>query len=355
MHFSFGIRRLLAGLPIALIALLPAACDSQPEEADPPDTPAAWMTIESPEPPMQRHENGYVEAGGRFYLLGGRGQRPVQVFDPATNGWTTRGAPPFEMHHFQAVEYDGMIYVLGAFTGGFPFETPVPNVYIYDPASDVWTEGPAIPEDRRRGAAGVVVHNDEFYVVCGIRNGHYDGYVAWLDAFDPKTGQWRRLPDAPRPRDHFHAVVLDGKLYAAGGRRSSHATGEVFQLTIPEVDVYDFATGEWSTLPPAANLPTERAGTAAVAFEGNLAVLGGESGRHLTDGSGGGETPPPAHDDFEVFDPATSTWTAMPPMIQGRHGTQAIVYEGKIYIAAGSRTLGGTEINSQEVFIRASQ
>jgi N-acetylneuraminic acid mutarotase len=277
--------------------------------------------------------------GGRFFLIGGRGDRPVEEFDPATGSWRTRASAPIEMHHFQAVAYDGKVYVLGALTGGWPNEPPIPHVYVYDPATDQWTRGAEIPEGRRRGAAGAVVHDGLIYLVSGIQVGHSRGHVPWLDAFDPRTNQWRALADAPRPRDHFHAVVADGRLYAVGGRRSSAATNEPFQLTVPEVDVYDIATNRWTTLPSASNLPTERAGTAAVVYDGRVVVLGGESGSQV-----------PAHDEVEALDPRTGTWTSLPRMNQGRHGTQAVLHDGRIWIAAGSRVRGAAEINSQEVF-----
>jgi N-acetylneuraminic acid mutarotase len=287
--------------------------------------------------------------GDRFYLLGGRGDRPVQVFDPETQTWETLSAPPFQMHHFQAVAYEGKIYIIGAFTNNFPGETPVPHVYVFDPAQDTWTQGPEIPADRRRGSAGVVVYEGQFYLVCGIQNGHNDGYVPWLDRFDPDTETWTRLTDAPRARDHFQAAVIDGRLYAAGGRRTSNATGESVELTEEVVDVYDFAAGTWTSLPSSANLPTKRAGTTAVVFRGNLVVLGGESERRLPED--GNEGPPSAHSEVEAYNPSTGTWISLPPLIEGRHGTQAISYENMIYIAAGSRTLGATEINSHEVYV----
>ena len=72
---------------------------------------------------------------------------------------------------------------------------------------------------------------------------------------------------------------------------------------------------------------------------GHLLVLGGESGSQE-----------PAHAEVEAFNPETGTWQSLAPMNTGRHGTQAIVHEGHLYIAAGSRTRGATEINSQERF-----
>ena len=336
-------------LTILILSILISACDNNEPEDEPIDM-GAWQTIQSTNQPQQRHENAYVAVGDLFYLLGGRGDRPVQVYDPETQSWETRASPPFQMHHFQAVAYEGKIYIMGAFTGGYPNETPIPNIYIYDPTNDNWEVGPEIPADRRRGSAGAVVHNDQFYIVGGIRNGHNDGYVPWLDRFDPDTGIWTPLADAPRARDHFQAAVIDGRLYAAGGRRTSLATNELFKLTEAIVDVYDFASNTWSSLPSSTNLPTQRAGTSTVAYRGNLVVLGGESERRLPEDGNTG--PPTAHSEVEVYDPVSGMWASLPPMLEGRHGTQAIVYDDKIYIAAGSRTLGGNEINSQEVYRR---
>ena len=334
-------RRLLTALlfiPNLVFFAVSSGGQALPQLAD---SAAARWTLLPGDAPLPRHEHAYVKAGERFFLLGGRGSspvKPVEVFDPATGTWTRGATPPLELHHFQAVEHGGLIYVVGAMTGGYPAEPPVPHVYIYDPAGDQWRRGPEIPEGRRRGGAGAVVHDGLIYVVAGIINGHTDGHVAWLDVFDPATGVWRALADAPRPRDHFHAAVIDGRLYAAGGRRSSAGTGQSFELTVAEVDVYDFASNRWSTLPASSNLPTPRAGTTVAVVDGRLLVLGGESGAQRD-----------AHAEVEALDPATGRWTTLAPLAVGRHATQAVVHAGRIYLAAGSRTRGATEITSQEM------
>jgi N-acetylneuraminic acid mutarotase len=289
----------------------------------------------------KRHEHGYVKVGARFYLLGGRGINPVDIFDPATGTWRKGASSPVEMHHFQAVVVDGKIYVVGAMTGQYPKEPPLPNVYIYDPAADAWSVGPEIPAGRRRGGAGAVLHDGEIVVVAGITNGHYDGHVRWVDAFNPRTGHWRQLPDAPRARDHFHAAIIGDRIYAAAGRRSSAATNQTFDLTVPEVDVFDLRTNQWSTLPPTSNIPTQRAGAGAAVVDGRLIVLGGESAQPL------------AHASVEALDPATSRWTPLKPLAMGRHATQAVVHDGRIYLASGSRTRGATEVDTQEIYTPA--
>lgn len=297
-----------------------------------------WELLDSAgDEPLERHENAYVKSGDRFYLIGGRGERAVQIYDPKNDNWETGATPPLQMHHFQAVSWEDKIYVVGAFTGDFPDEDPISHIYIYDPAADEWSEGPEIPEERRRGAAGAVAYEDHIYVVGGIQNGHLDGHVNWLDRFDPKDESWEQLSDAPRKRDHFQAGVVDGKLYAIGGRRSSHATGDSFELTIPEVDEYDIASDAWTELPPSADLPTERAGSTTVVADDNLIVIGGESGSQEA-----------AHAETELFDPKKGAWTNLPSLNVGRHGTQAIVHDGYLYISAGSKVRGADEINSQE-------
>jgi N-acetylneuraminic acid mutarotase len=214
----------------------------------------------------------------------------------------------------------------------------LPDVYIYDPAVDRWQKGPALPADRLRGGSGVVVHDGLIYLVAGHQQGHSGGWVAWLDSFNPRTGEWRKLADAPRPRDHFQAVVVDGKMYAVAGRRSAAAIGHALDLTIPEVDVYDFASGRWSTLPATANIPTQRAGVSTVVLNGMIVVIGGESPADFR-----------MHDDVEALNPVTMRWTTLAPLNHGRHGTGAIVQDGKIYIAAGS-SRQGTGDRVQEVF-----
>lgn len=297
-----------------------------------------WATLDTQGECTARHECAAAALDGKLYLLGGRGMKPVEEYDPTTNQWLVRSMVPLEMHHFQAVTYNDRIYVIGAFTGGYPHETPVPNVYIYDPKKDEWTKSHAIPEDRRRGAAGVVVHNEKFYVVGGIEDGHWADNRDYLDEYDPKTGEWKVLPDLPRVRDHFQAVVLDNKLYAVGGRKSFAKEGVGFESTYAEVDVFDFATQKWETLPDEFHLPTERAGSSTINYRDGFIIAGGESGNQV-----------PAHDEVEFFEPGKG-WSLLNRMERGRHGFQVVEIGGNYYVAAGCGNRGGNpELNSLEV------
>jgi len=323
--------RLPTLLAVALstcLASSPALASSRSSiDATAPKGPA-WHHVEVTGDATARHESSAVKIGDGLYVFGGRGERPLQVLDLKTQRWRTLAPPPLEIHHAQAVAYGGRIHVISGLTGKFPEEPSLEKVYIFDPATNVWSEGPQIPRERRRGASGVVVIGDLAYVLGGNTRGHNSGYVPWADSLNLRTGEWTVLPDAPHARDHFHAAVVDGRIYAAGGRRSAADAGEPLSQTIAQVDVFDPASATWTTL--AADLPSPRAGTAAVEWNDTLVVLGGESGRQVA-----------AHAEVEAFDPETQTWTSLPPMPVGRHGAQAVTDESGLWITAGSANRGG--------------
>lgn len=298
-----------------------------------------WEPLETIDKPHARHEAAFVECDGRFFLLGGRGVKPVDILDPETRKWTEGSRPPVEIHHFQPVVWEHRILLAGAMTGAYPHETALDRILIYDPRQDAWSWGAEIPEDRRRGGAGAALHEGKLYLVCGIKNGHWDGWVNWLDRFDLKTNTWEELPDAPRVRDHFQAAFVGDKLYAAGGRKTSGATKQVFDLTIAEVDVYDATSNQWSTLPPSGNLPIPRAGCFAFVLGTDLLIAGGES-----------TTQNSAHAEVQALDTQRGQWREASTFARGRHGTGVVLWKDRLYTCAGSGGRGGgPELDTTEI------
>lgn len=305
-----------------------------------------WETLKTESSPTGRHENGFVEHNGLFYLFGGRGIKPVEVFNPETLTWTKKKTTPFEMHHFQAVAYKDAIYLIGCMTGRYPHEKPVTHIQKYYPEDDRWEEGAEIPEHRRRGSSGVVLYENKFYLIAGIQEGHTSGCVSWFDVFDPETGKWEELEDAPHVRDHFHAIVVGHKLYCVGGRNTSvHEPDNFtafFAATVTEVDVYDFETGRWQTL--ENNLPVGTAAGGIAELDGFLYYAGGESDQKT------------AHSETQCLNLSTGEWSFASPLNRGRHGTAIIEHEGELYITAGSGNKGGSpELTSIEKFTPNSE
>lgn len=297
-----------------------------------------WQTLSCSEEPIARHEAAFIEVGGKFYLVGGRRIQNISIFDPKINAWTKGAKPPVEIHHFQGFSYKKKIYVVGAHTGKYPHETPLASAYIYDPSKDSWEKGFAMPKNRVRASTTANVYKGKLYIAGGIIDGHWDGHVKWFDVYDFKTGTWEKLPDAPRARDHATSVICNDKLYLLGGRISSGKIKKVFELTIPEVDVFDFKTGKWSTMDKP--VPTQRAGCMSVCVKNKIVFTGGESVSQKK-----------AHNEVECLDTKTGEWSVLPPLNQGRHGTQIIHYKKKLYIASGCGKRGGNpELTTIESF-----
>ena len=296
-----------------------------------------WNQVDTIGQPTARHEASLVTYKNKLYLIGGRRINPTDVYDPQTNTWTAHSKTPIELHHFQAVVYGDAIYLMGAMTGEWPNEKPVEKIIIYYPERDEYVFGNDIPEARRRGGAGVVVHNEKFYMLGGITNGHMNGYQNWFDEYNPKTGEWRILPNAPHQRDHFSTAVVKNKLYAFAGRRTEHAIGNDFGPTEKQGNVYNFENNTWESL-TEYELPTTRAGNMVLAWKNDIIIGGGESEHQV-----------PAHNELDVFNTETKIWTQWPSLVQGRHGSGFAVIDGYVYTASGCAKRGGEpELTSLE-------
>ena len=49
-----------------------------------------WTSIETTGSVKERHEDAFIEYKDKFYLMGGRGINPVNVYDPASSSWETK-------------------------------------------------------------------------------------------------------------------------------------------------------------------------------------------------------------------------------------------------------------------------
>ena len=284
-----------------------------------------------------RHEAAYVQSGDQFILIGGRENNSnVNLYDPVTNSWTIGADAPMSLHHFQAVDYYGLVLAPAAFSGGFPIETPVSNIMVYDPIANIWYTGPEIPVSRRRGSAAAVMHEDTLFVLGGNTNGHFDFSVPWADKYDLRSNTWTSLADAPNRRDHFHAAVDGATIYAAGGRRTGEG-GDFWLATESTVDYFDITTQSWDTI--VNPLPTPRAGHTVAAFNNELLVIGGERLAGLS------------NNETEALDLGSGSWRTLDSLNVGRNGTQAIVNNDGIYVASGAGQRGGVGLTkSTEAF-----
>ena len=125
---------------------------------------------------------------------------------------------------------------------------------------------------------------------------------------------WARKADMPTARNSFAIAVVDGRIYAIGGRM---ATTDGFS----DVEEYDPATDTWTR---KADMPTGRKGPVAAVVDGKIYVIGGDAG---STGEG--------FSVVEIYDPVADAWTAGTEMLHPRSFMTAAAVDGKIYVMGG--------------------
>lgn len=292
--------------------------------------------------PQARHEACFVMANGKGYLIGGRGTRGVDEFDPKTRVWKKAVAKmPTQMHHMQCVFYQGKIWIATSWFGGSPRESVNEKMWIFTVATKTWKSAPGLPPARRRGAAASVVFNDKLYVVAGNRGGHGPPAktLGWFDYYDFKTKKWvTNLPNLPVPRDHVGGAMVNGQLCIAGGRNGG--ANSFFSATVPSTYCYNFGMKKWIK---KDDIPAPRAGSAYGRTCGGKMMIAGGEGKFKA-----------AFNRVDLFD--GSKWTTLPSLKRARHGTGLAVANcgscGQIFIASGSGARGGRpELESTEVWL----
>uniref|UniRef100_A0A7S1TJP3 Hint domain-containing protein n=1 Tax=Compsopogon caeruleus TaxID=31354 RepID=A0A7S1TJP3_9RHOD len=307
----------------------------------------SW-TMPSVQNVQRRHEHALVQFYGRLYLIGGRGDLPVEEYTHETQSWKTLNVPPFgEVHHFQAQVYYNRIVVGGAWKGSYPNESNFDSVYMYDPVADVWELNSTMPAGRSRGSTQCVVYNDKVYFVNGNVGGHGGGSVAMnlFDEFDPRTGAWVTLVDSPISRDHGGAVVSGSKMFVVGGRDSGHDDWDNPVWARKQIDVYDFtpfsgAHGRWTTLTEV--LPEPQPGGGYAIVDSLIVLAGGEiwNGTHR-----------PALDSTQFVDTSTNTIKTYSPAVKlntPRNGVPATSCGGLVFVVDGSSSMAQEEYTTME-------
>jgi N-acetylneuraminic acid mutarotase len=191
--------------------------------------------------PVARGAHNAVVVGGRIHVIGGAGLHPGsketalhparphralgthEVFDPKTNSWSTRAELPTPRNHGAAAAVDGRIYVIGGRIGSV-FITTASNTDIveeYDPATDQWGRLLA-PMPTPRSAVAWGVHDGRIYVIGGeVRARDFWAAFSAVEAFEPKTNTWTRLPGLPLPRHGLAADFIGNRLHVVSGQLQS--------------------------------------------------------------------------------------------------------------------------------------
>ena len=298
--------------------------------------------------PQPAEEISGAAAGGRMYVFAGLAPiwKPVGMvyeYDPRTDKWTKKRPMALPSHHVAFTEFRGKIYAFGGFVlpeSGPPGWTPINNAWEYDPVADTWQALAPMPSKRGSSLAAVV--GDRIYVIGGATTipGSKETAVyptrphmsvGTVEEYDPASNTWRERSAMPTPRNHAAIGVVNGKIYVIGGRVGAAFIGLASDISV--VEEYDPATDQWSG--PRARMPIARSAIGAGVDGGRIYVAGGEyQDPHMM----------ATFRAVEAYDPASNTWTEMPPMPVSRHGLAVGVIGNRLHVISGDVQSAGTGV-----------
>ena len=134
-------------------------------------------------------------------------------------------------------------------------------------AQGTWKQGPPIPQGANEVIGGAV--NGKMLVYGGQDGSGKSMGIFWM--FDPATNQWSQLPSNPVPVHHGAAAAVGNKFYVFGGFRLPDS-GKNGWWPEARAWVYDVDQKKWSELPHMAQ---PRGALAAVAVGKKIYVSGG--------------------------------------------------------------------------------
>lgn len=165
-----------------------------------------------------------VPGTGRTYLV----MSINEEYDPSTNNWTRKARMPTARALFGAAVYQNKIYCIGGYhsdiedsTSGYdmkshPYIDTAVNE-VYDPATDSWSTKASMPVAVHGVQANTV--GDEIYVTAVGSNATY--------VYNPATDSWAKKSDAPYEIDSLSSAVVDEKIYTIGSHPTTSGYWDV--------------------------------------------------------------------------------------------------------------------------------
>jgi N-acetylneuraminic acid mutarotase len=208
-----------------------------------------------------------VTADGRVYAFGGSGSgmelNTLEMYDPATNGWTVRAPMPAALWApAGAVGSDNRVYSIGGETS---LGAPTAAVYAYSPATNTWVSVSSVSV-ARWSIAAVRGMDGRIYAFGG---GDNSTTSRTAEVYDVASNRWTTL--APMPlarRGPGAAAALDGRIFVVGGIEGS--------VRATSVQIYTPSTNTWAMGPA---LSVGRSGPGVTRGpDGRIYIAGGFTG-----------------------------------------------------------------------------
>ncbi|NDO20467.1 hypothetical protein FMM68_12495, partial [Lachnospiraceae bacterium MD329] len=271
-------------------------------------TLAQWVKGADISESRMRHSS--VEYKGKLYVGEDSENDHFLIYDVKNDSWSTSSAIEKTTYINNFELYNKKIYNIGR-SG---------EVSIYDIEADSWATGSKAANLEH--VIQIVLHNDKIYAFDGLM---YDSVAV----YDIETDTWSQIASMNQTYANLSPIIsYNNKLYIIGG---TILTDTFSSNTTNEVCIYDIETDTWTQ---GASMPNDRCDATPVLMGQKIYVAGGykiADGKAKTDLS-----------TFEVYDIDLDTWTIEGNMPNARSGYSAIQYGDDIYYIGGMERLVGT-------------
>lgn len=158
--------------------------------------------------------------------------------------WQNAAPLPMPRNQCAGVVLNNKIYVIGGQFHHDSVQIDQACVHIYDPQSDSWREGPALPYGHSHSEAATFVFQDRIYMAAGhtTPEGGKKGFCGNLLTL-VEGGEWELTAKLPKPMSSPACRIIGDQLYVIGGwdgrTDPSSIKGNKGWLSSPEVWVSD--------------------------------------------------------------------------------------------------------------------
>jgi N-acetylneuraminic acid mutarotase len=258
----------------------------QPTPSDPP-----WTEIANYPVSIMDNAAGYDTATGKVYSIAGfNGSANIAssyVYDPASQQWSQIADAPQALEAPAGAFINGKMYVAGGWDSN---GNATSTVYAYDPSANSWSQVASLPT-ALTAMATTALHG-QLYVVGGCTTGFCSPTSNAVYRYDPGSNAWTQLANYPAPVAFGACAGLSGEVVCAGGTNADN--GQTFTATY----IYDPGTNTWSQ---GANMPYDDWAMAYSGSGGMLQVAGGVTSNSTT-----------VTNQAAQYDPSSNSWSALP-------------------------------------------
>jgi N-acetylneuraminic acid mutarotase len=176
--------------------------------------------------------NAFVANGFLHFLGGDKADRStpttdhwaIDLSDPES-GWQSRADLPRAADHFSHAEVNGKFYVFGGEHGHHGLGPDASatyiqhsDVYMYDPATDNFTQKTSMPFGSSHLEGQTLVVGTKVVLIGGILDGGDSNVTSRVRVYDTVSDKWTTLSTRfPKRVDGGDAIYYNGKIYLTDG------------------------------------------------------------------------------------------------------------------------------------------